>query len=81
MLRLACAAALPALALGHGAVVRPPPRQAVDKDLKPWDGVVVPKTFPNVESKTGLCPVPGPDGKPSLQNGQGQLTDRCLLSY
>ena len=55
---------------GHGSVVHPPPRQAIDRDLKPWSGAM-PKVFPNVESKTGLCPVPGSaDGKPSGQNGQ-----------
>lgn len=55
---------------GHGAVVHPPPRQAADRDLMPWSGVM-PKVFPDVESKTGLCPVPGSaDGKPSGQNGQ-----------
>ena len=43
--------------LGHGAVVIPPPRNAVDKDLLPWSGVV-PAVPPNVESRTGWCPVP-----------------------
>ena len=58
------------LVRGHGAVVNPPPRQAVDKDLLPWSGKV-PRSFPNVESRTGWCPVPGSaDGKPSGQNGQ-----------
>eukprot|EP01048_Picozoa_sp_COSAG05_P018782 COSAG05_NODE_2813_length_2611_cov_1.736863_2_plen_223_part_00 len=71
--------ALPALVLGHGAVVYPPPRQAVDKDLLPWNGKV-PRTFPDVESKTGWCPVPGSaDGKPSGQNGQGRFELSCLL--
>jgi hypothetical protein len=27
-------------AAGHGAVVRPPPRNAVDRDLPPWNGPV-----------------------------------------
>eukprot|EP01051_Picozoa_sp_SAG22_P017238 SAG22_NODE_2612_length_2381_cov_2.086766_2_plen_91_part_00 len=59
----------PQPAEGHGAVVRPPPRQAVDKTLPPWNGKV-PAKPPNVESRTGWCPVPGPDGKLSGQNGQ-----------
>ena len=43
------------------------PRNAVDKDLSPWNG---PVKDPNVESATGWCPVPGADGKPSGRNGQ-----------
>ena len=54
---------------GHGSLVNPPPRNAVDKDLAPWNGVV-PSHPPSVESKTGWCPVPDKDGKPSGQNGQ-----------
>lgn len=42
---------LPAV-LGHGAVVIPPPRSAVDKDLLPWSGPV-PPVPPSVESGTG----------------------------
>ena len=66
---------------GHGAVVNPPPRNAVDKDLAPWNGPV-PRHPPNVESKTGWCPVPSSsNGKPSGQNGQRYGTQpphRCL---
>ena len=48
----------------------PPPRNAVDKDLHPWNGTV-PARFPNVESETGWCPVTSAvDGRPSGQNGQ-----------
>ena len=54
---------------GHGSVVVPPPRQAIDKDLKPWNGPV-PVNKPNVESKTGWCPVPSSDGTIVGQNGQ-----------
>jgi hypothetical protein len=58
------------LVTGHGAVVFPPPRQAVDRDVKPWSEPLKGPS-PNVESKTGLCPVPSStDGKPSGQNGQ-----------
>eukprot|EP00040_Diaphanoeca_grandis_P016385 m.84522 g.84522 ORF g.84522 m.84522 type:complete len:365 (-) comp25761_c0_seq1:150-1244(-) len=53
----------------HGAVVNPPPRNAVDKNLLPWSGPVPPHP-PSVESKTGWCPVPDKDGKVSGQNGQ-----------
>ena len=41
------------------------PRNAVDKDLSPWNG---PVKDPNVESATGWCPVPGADGKPYYYN-------------
>ena len=67
------ALALAASADAHGAVVNPPPRNAVDKDLAPWSGPVpcsVDKSCPSVETKTGWCPVPGKDGKVSGQNGQ-----------
>lgn len=56
-------------AAAHGSMVIPPPRNAVDKDLAPWNGDV-PRHPPSVESKTGWCPVPDKDGKPSGQNGQ-----------
>ena len=42
---------------GHGAVVNPPPRNAVDKDLAPWNGPPpchVTGKCPSVETKTGL---------------------------
>lgn len=61
------------LADAHGSVVTPPPRNAVDKDLAPWNGTVpcsVNKSCPSVETDTGWCPVPGKDGKASGQNGQ-----------
>merc|ERR1712070_348076 len=61
--------AIPALVHGHGAVVNPPPRNAVDKDLAPWNGPV-PAHPPNVESQTGWCPVPSKNGTVSGQNGQ-----------
>jgi len=55
---------------GHGSVVTPPPRQAIDRDLLPWRGPV-PNPRPDVESKTGWCPVPSPiDGTVSGRNGQ-----------
>jgi hypothetical protein len=66
-------ATLTTTASGHGAVVNPPPRNAIDKDLAPWSGPVpchVEGTCPSVETKTGWCPVPGKDGKVSGQNGQ-----------
>jgi hypothetical protein len=63
------AASILGLAAGHGAVITPPPRNGVDRDLAPWNGNV-PDPTPSVETKTGWCPVPGADGKPSGQNGQ-----------
>ena len=53
----------------HGSLVSPPPRNAIDRDLPPWNGPV-PARPPTVESKTGWCPVPDKEGKPSGQNGQ-----------
>lgn len=55
--------------MGHGAVVFPPPRNAIDKDLAPWNGPV-PAHPPAVESKTGWCPVPARNGTVTGQNGQ-----------
>ena len=55
---------------GHGAVVYPPPRNAVDSDVLPWSGPV-PSDPPGVESATGWCPVwSEQEGKISGQNGQ-----------
>ena len=74
----AAAAAALSLALevqGHGAVVRPPPRNAVDKDLAPWSGPVV-KGTPSVESKTGLCPSVDENGNLTYANGQSCFCER-----
>jgi hypothetical protein len=60
----------------HGSLVSPPPRNAVDRDLSPWNGSV-PTHPPAVESHTGWCPVPDKDGKPSGQNGQSCF---CAIS-
>ena len=55
---------------GHGAVVYPPPRNAVDSDILPWSGPV-PQHPPGVESATGWCPAWSErEGKISGQNGQ-----------
>ena len=69
LLRIAVCLGYIAIASGHGAVVIPPPRQAIDRSLAPWNGTV-PVPRPNVESKTGWCPVPASDGHVSGQNGQ-----------
>ena len=57
LVRIVIGLAYVAIAAGHGAVVIPPPRQAIDRSLAPWNGTV-PLHHPNVESKTGWCPVP-----------------------
>lgn len=54
---------------GHGSVVWPPPRNAIDKTLSPWNGSV-PNPPPSVESMTGWCPVPDRNGTVTGQNGQ-----------
>ena len=66
------------LVAGHGAVVTPPPRNGIDRDLLPWAGPV-PEHPPNVESKSGWCPVPGEDGKPSGKIGQVRLEPRAPM--
>ena len=68
-----------AMAAAHGSVVNPPPRNAVDKDLPPWNGPVpchVQGKCPSVETETGWCPVPDKDGKVSGQNGQSCCKSR-----
>ncbi len=66
------------LAAGHGAVVKPRPRNSVDRDLAPWNGTTV-KT-PSVESMTGLCPSVDENGKVSGQNGQSCFWVRRVLA-
>ena len=56
----------------HGAVVDPPPRQAVDRDLRPWSGPL-PKELPGVDIAPAWCPVAGKDGPLSGQNAQGKF--------
>ena len=69
-------ALLPALlasAEAHASLVEPPPRNAVDRDLAPWNGPA-----PNVSSwdhqvDTPICPISSGDGTMdglSLRNGQ-----------
>ena len=66
----------------HGAVVFPPPRNAVDSDVMPWAGAV-PRDPPGVESATGWCPAWSErEGKVTGQNGQScfwvrRVTIRC----
>ena len=70
------AAVLVALALfvagaeGHAAMVFPPPRNAVDRDLPPWN-----QPMPNDKNwdhhvDTPICPHGGDDGNLTLSNGQ-----------
>ena len=70
------AAVLVALALfvagadGHAAMVFPPPRNAVDRDLPPWN-----QPMPNDKNwdhhvDTPICPHGGDDGNLTLDNGQ-----------
>ena len=69
-MRAAIALSLPALALPHGAVVHPAPRQRVDSSEMPWAGPV-PANPPGVESATGWCPVWNmTSGEVTGQNGQ-----------
>jgi len=52
--------------LGHGAVVFPPPRNAIDSDLAPWNGSV-PSPIPGVNA---WCPMSGTNGSLTGANGQ-----------
>ena len=64
---LVTAITLPALAAGHGAVTFPPCRQAIDKDVAPWNKP--PKGDYDVNNQH-LCVIPGADGQPSNRNAQ-----------
>eukprot|EP01047_Picozoa_sp_COSAG01_P003933 COSAG01_NODE_123_length_25210_cov_348.799434_18_plen_100_part_00 len=82
---------------GHGSVVNPPPRNAVDRDLAPWNSTILPweqpgatvRHPPNVEQGSGWCPVPSREGKVSGQNGQAcfwfctkaSLSLPCMLQF
>ena len=68
VLRVAALAATATLVASHGAVVKPPPRNAVDKDLHPWNGPVT--STPSVESMTGFCPSVDANGTLTYANGQ-----------
>eukprot|EP00937_MAST-01D_sp_MAST-1D-sp2_P002723 g2723.t1 len=60
-------------AAAHGAVIYPPPRNAVDRDLAPWNGAPPCEKqgdCPSVETKTGWCPAPDRNGKASGENAQ-----------
>lgn len=52
---------------GHGAVVNPPPRNAIDKDLSPWNG---PMPVHDKGVGQGLCPAPDKSGRVTGLNGQ-----------
>ena len=54
---------------GHGAVVFPPPRQALDRVLHPWTGPL-PDPRP---ADTDWCPVAGPNGTLVGLNGQAKI--------
>ena len=84
MMRAIAFASTLALADAHGSVVNPPPRNAVDKDLPPWNGPVpchVQGKCPSVETQTGWCPVPDKDGKVSGQNGQSCFWVRVCMAH
>lgn len=70
-------AVLPAFAVGHGSIVQPPPRNAIDHDLAPWNSSsvpVLPDGSPAFEPD--WCPIPDakmprtPAGRLSGSNGQ-----------
>jgi len=71
----AAAAALPLLVVSHGSLIIPPPRNAVDSTLAPWNGTV-PVRSDGVVAFDPWCPVPSADApatagmKLSGKNGQ-----------
>ena len=79
MLRAAALLGMIAVVAGHGAVVKPRPRNSIDRDLHPWNGTTV--STPSVESMTGLCPAVDEDGKVTGQNGQSCFWVRLDLVY
>ena len=60
-----------ACARAHAHMVQPPPRNAVDKDLPPWNGPMPARWNHKVDSY--ICPMAAGDGSMSnltLSNGQ-----------
>ena len=59
---------------GHASMVQPPPRNAVDRDLAPWNSFEANQTDWNHHVDTPICPVAAGNGAPldalSLRNGQ-----------
>jgi hypothetical protein len=53
---------------GHATMVYPPPRNAVDRDLAPWNAPIDPTWDHHVD--TPICPHSGADGKLTADNGQ-----------
>ena len=72
------AVTLPALVAGHGSIVMPPPRNAMDGHMAPWNGTVPVSADGTVpfDGSTPWCPVPSagapqtPAGRMSGKNGQ-----------
>jgi len=53
---------------GHASMTWPPPRNAVDRDLSPWNGVMNSTWDHHVD--TPICPHSDLDGNLTLSNGQ-----------
>eukprot|EP00746_Dinoflagellata_sp_MGD_P067438 gnl/MRDRNA2_/MRDRNA2_27840_c0_seq1.p1 gnl/MRDRNA2_/MRDRNA2_27840_c0~~gnl/MRDRNA2_/MRDRNA2_27840_c0_seq1.p1 ORF type:complete len:377 (+),score=54.29 gnl/MRDRNA2_/MRDRNA2_27840_c0_seq1:53-1183(+) len=58
------------LAWGHADMVQPPPRNAVDKDLAPWNSTM-PKVW-NHHVDSYVCPIASGDGMDGLSVRNGQ---------
>merc|ERR1712072_550466 len=58
------------LACGHADMVQPPPRNAVDKSLAPWNGSM-PKSW-NHHVDSYICPVASGDHIDGLSLSNGQ---------
>ena len=61
--------ALSRLVLGHGALITPPPRNAIDHTVAPWNGPV-----PQRELAHHWCPVP--DASAPLQKNLGRVSGK-----
>ena len=77
MLKLLILALVVPCVYSHGSVVRPLPRNAVDRDLHPWTGLA-PEPLPPVSAANYAgtwCPIAGgPDGKQKV----GTLGQACF---
>ena len=61
---------LVATAHGHASMVFPPPRNAVDRDLAPWNAPMPDAADWDHHVDTPICPHSGANGKLTADNGQ-----------
>lgn len=67
---------------GHGSMVVPRPRNAVDRDVFPWNATVLPPTYDG-DVDQPLCPIRSEDAadkRLTTLNGQSCFWVRALLT-